>query len=494
MNDTTDVVIVGGGLAGLTCALGLKGSGLKVTVLERDAALGGRAGSRLDPDTHDAIDLGPHIFVTQYPNMMALLEQLGTADRVVWQPGRRFLTMAHGAREVGMVNADLPPPMGFVPSTFFDPTSTYLDKASNVPFTLYAMQLDEDALLELDDVPAADLLRDMGVTQRYVDTFWSFASMSVMNVPVEKCSAAALVRFYRRLIGHRSFQAGFADGGLAELFEHQARAAIEREGGQVLTRTAVRRLLGDARRATGVELEDGRVIEAKQVVAALPPQALSKLLPEAWVQAHAPFQQLHRFEACPYISTYLWFGRKLTERQFWARAHHPEDLNCDFYDLSNIRRARAGKPSLICSNIIYAQRAAHLSDDEVIAATRAELAEFIPAAADAKVVHAVVNRIPMAIHCPYPGTERARPEQATAIFGLTLAGDWMKTGLPSSMEGACHSGWRAAELLWKSVGQQRELVRPARPVEGFTGLLTHVSKWLPTRDFTKTVVQAFVRA
>ncbi len=37
-----DVIIVGGGIAGLTCAVGLRNSGLRVVVIERDERLGGR--------------------------------------------------------------------------------------------------------------------------------------------------------------------------------------------------------------------------------------------------------------------------------------------------------------------------------------------------------------------------------------------------------------------------------------------------------------------
>ncbi len=63
-----DVVIAGGGLAGLTCAVGLLGSGLRVLVIEREPILGGRARSWADPATGDPVAVGPHIFISEYPN------------------------------------------------------------------------------------------------------------------------------------------------------------------------------------------------------------------------------------------------------------------------------------------------------------------------------------------------------------------------------------------------------------------------------------------
>jgi 15-cis-phytoene desaturase len=100
---------------------------------------------------------------------------------------------------------------------------------------------------------------------------------------------------------------------------------------------------------------------------------------------------------------------------------------------------------LITSNIIYSHRAEHLSDEEVIAETRRELEEQLPAVRGAKLVHWRVNRIPMAIHAPLVGTESLRPKPASGMPGLVLAGDWIQTKFPSSMESACASGWMAAD-------------------------------------------------
>jgi phytoene desaturase len=56
---TDEVVIVGAGLAGLSCALRLAGSGRRVTVLERESVPGGRAG--LIDDAGFRFDTGPTV-------------------------------------------------------------------------------------------------------------------------------------------------------------------------------------------------------------------------------------------------------------------------------------------------------------------------------------------------------------------------------------------------------------------------------------------------
>jgi 15-cis-phytoene desaturase len=87
-----DVAIVGGGIAGLVTAVGLRGAGLRVAVFERDAILGGRARSWTDAKTGDPVHVGPHIFLSNYPNFLALLDRCGTADKIVREESGRFLT------------------------------------------------------------------------------------------------------------------------------------------------------------------------------------------------------------------------------------------------------------------------------------------------------------------------------------------------------------------------------------------------------------------
>ena len=104
-----------------------------------------------------------------------------------------------------------------------------------------------------------------------------------------------------------------------------------------------------------------------------------------------------------------------------------------------------------------------------------ELADHIPEAAEAQVVHSVISRIPMAIHCPFPGTERLRPKTRSSVRNLFLAGDWIQTALPTSMESACKAGWLAAEAVLEEAGQRRSLACAHKKSEGLvylTNLMT----------------------
>ncbi len=473
----TDVLIIGGGLAGLTAAMGLRDSGLGCLVLEQGERLGGRAQSWRDKKTGDPLHIGPHIFLSEYPNMLKLMDQLGTKDRVVWQRDR-FIRMVEGESAVDMKLAPLPAPLHYAPSLFEDSSLRARDLLSNMKVSLLAAQVDEADIKRFDGLNAYALLRSLGVTEYFIQRFWQFSAMAIMNVPLELCSAGALLRFYQRLIGHRQYDVGFPDGGLGDLFAPQAKDALEQAGHQVLLQTGVAQLQYEGDRVTGAVLEDGRRVRSRFCVAALPPQALRRLIPKAWLSRFPVFSNLVRFHPCPYVSTYLWFDRRLTREQFWARRYDPNDLNCDFYDFSNIYSDWGERGSLIGSNCIFCERASELSDEEIVEQTVEELSEYLPEARHAKLEHSAVHRIPMAIHCPYPGTERMRPDVRTPLGGLHLAGDWIATGLPSSMESACLSGWWAAEAVLEDLGRPRSLAEPQKPMEGFVALAHHATRLL----------------
>ena len=86
----------------------------------------------------------------------------------------------------------------------------------------------------------------------------------------------------------------------------------------------------------------------------------------------------------------------------------------------------------------------HLLNHELIAAAHDELLEALPAVRAAQVVRATVVREPRATFSLAPG-QPVRPPTETPVQGLYLAGDWIDTGLPATIEGAVRSGHRAAE-------------------------------------------------
>ena len=89
-----------------------------------------------------------------------------------------------------------------------------------------------------------------------------------------------------------------------------------------------------------------------------------------------------------------------------------------------------------------------------------ELAEFFPVVKEAKLEKAALVKEVRATFGVPPGIDAARPDPASPWPQLFLAGDWIDTGWPSTMESAARSGHLAAEALTGALGDPQKFLVP----------------------------------
>lgn len=474
--------MIGAGVSGLAAAVALSREGARVTVLEGEGHSGGRARSWVDPVMGDRVDVGPHVLLQHYPSFRELLRAVGTEDRIVWQE-TSGLTMVYGTEIVETQIGDLPPPLHYLTALRRHPRAHPGDLIASLPAVTLALSVTPDDVRALDDVDACTLLRAIGVPERSLRAIWGFAAHSVLNVPLERCSAGALLRLAGYFLSKRAPCFGFPSIALGDLFVPGAEAKVIAAGGEVRHGARVALIAGARDHATGVRLEDGTELDADAVIAAVPPRALAAMLGRH--AAHDAFSGLSAFEPVPYASVYLWLDRKLGDRPFWARPYDPDGLGTDFYDLSSHRTDVDRARSLVAVNVIASQRVSGMDDDSIVRGLVTELAETWPHVSMLSVRHAAVHRVPEAVPAAAPGVERHRIPNVTPVRGLIVAGDWTDTGLPFSMESAAESGFRAAEEAICLVrGERPRIVREVGPREGLARAVHALASFLPRRPST----------
>ena len=110
------VIVVGGGLAGMACAVGLAAHGMKVTLLESRFALGGRAGSFEDQEhPGELLDNCQHVLLGCCTNLLDLYRRLGVGDKVTFHRRVHFLD-EHGGRHDLWSIPGLPAPLHLGPA------------------------------------------------------------------------------------------------------------------------------------------------------------------------------------------------------------------------------------------------------------------------------------------------------------------------------------------------------------------------------------------
>ena len=120
MSDNIDVIVVGGGLAGLAAATALGSAGLRVELLERRPILGGRASSWEVPGNDGVssahIDNCQHLLLGCCTNLIDFYKRLGMTNQIRWHNTFRIRTL--DGVESAISASLLPAPLHLSPSLF----------------------------------------------------------------------------------------------------------------------------------------------------------------------------------------------------------------------------------------------------------------------------------------------------------------------------------------------------------------------------------------
>lgn len=162
LTPTTDVIVVGAGLAGLAAAVRLAGAGLDVTVLEAGDDVGGRV--RTDRVDGLLLDRGFQLYNPAYPEGRRVLD----LDVLDLRPFSRGMLVAIGGRRYRLADPRRHP--SWAVPTLRAPVGSTAEKLRLARYVLRCAQAPVAELLARDDVAAVQALRDAGVGDRLIET------------------------------------------------------------------------------------------------------------------------------------------------------------------------------------------------------------------------------------------------------------------------------------------------------------------------------------
>jgi squalene-associated FAD-dependent desaturase len=445
------VVIIGGGFAGLAAGVRLSERGHEVLLLERRNYLGGRAYSFIDSKTGDVVDNGQHLFMGCYRHTIAFLETIGRLDRLKFQdrPHVDFLDRR------GFASFDCPP----LPAPLHVLAGLLRMKGIGIGDKLRTLNVGRaikgNGSLTPGTLTVDQWLDELGQSSRIKQRFWYPMVVATLNQSPDIASARMLKVVLQEAFGgdSRAASIGISRVGLSDLYTDGASDFIKARGGDVQTGAQVRRLIVEHGVVIAIELKDGQRIEGDYFVSAVPPEALFAILPEELRTKE--FAQLDSLGSSPIVSINLWFDRPIIDREFvgllgtrcqWI-------FNKDLI-LGGKQAAMPGLPesSSTRSNqvavIISAARDfVDWTRADLVNMAVSELRELLPASRSAALLHSVIVKEREASLSHTVASDSLRPSPRTSIPNLILAGDWIDTGLPATIESAVMSGDVASEII-----------------------------------------------
>lgn len=405
--------VVGAGLAGLAAAVALARAGFRVELSEAAAQAGGRCRSYHDAQLGLTIDNGNHLVLSGNQTVAAYLSEIGASDRLTGPDEAEFdfADLRSGAR--WRIRSNSGPLAWWVASP-----------NRRVPGTNVA---DYAALVRLAWAPPGAQLctvvrTDGALWERLVEPLM----IAALNTPTGTASAGLAGAIVRQTLarGGRAYRPRIASPTLAAAFVDPAAAVLESLGSTLRLGRRLRALETEGGRVTGLVFADGvtPVEPGEPVVLAVPAWVAAELLPGLSVpDAHHAIVNAH-YAVAPPPGTPAMLGVIGGECQ-WIFAH-ADRLSVTI----SAADALCEEPREPLAARLWREVAALTGlDPEVL--PRWQLV-----------------REKRATFAATPEQDRKRPASATKLCNLWLAGDWVQTGLPATIEGALQSGRKAANL------------------------------------------------
>ena len=488
------VVVVGGGIAGISAAVGLAERGVRVTLIEAESSLGGRvrswpvdvptpgADASGAPDDRATMSRGFHAFFRQYYNLRALLRRVDPSLECLRPVADYPLRHADGTQD-SFTQIATRPPLNFLSFVARSPSFGLRDLT----------RVDADRALDLLDV-------DFPATYSRYDGVSAADALDALRFP-ERMRSLALEVFARSFFADpRDFSAGelvamfhmyFLGSGEGLLFDvsrddfdttmwRPLRSYLEDLGAHVVTGCRVESIERDgegfrvsagaaAAGAAGIdEASRGRLdfaidrddahgsLRADAVVIATSRDVLQRLVDgtdlgdEAWRASVLTGEMAPRF-----IVQRLWFDRPV------AAGSAPFVGTAAYGHLDNVSLVHdledgAAQWAERCGGSVVELHAYavpdDVTDDEVLADLRHQLERLHPELTGCEPVH---EEVLVEADCPLAGTDEwaARPGVVTPQPKLVLAGDGVRCELPVAlMERAATTGFQAANALLRHWG------------------------------------------
>ncbi|EMA50127.1 MULTISPECIES: NAD(P)/FAD-dependent oxidoreductase [Halococcus] len=431
----TRVIVVGGGLAGLTAARHLARAGIDVQVFERRSSVGGRVRSRHEDGF--VLDRGFQVLFTAYPAAKRELD-LASLDLHEFTPGA---TLARPGHRTTLADPLRDP--GSLTNTLFNRDPTLFDKLRILSLRQEFADRDEADLFAGDDRSIRALLADRGFSEPFVERFFA-PFYGGITLDRDLSTSAAVFGYTFRMLAEGSI--AIPADGMGAIPAQLADAA--RDAGAEITLDTPAEAIEtpesgagaiDATTASTDEVTvetGGETHEADAVVVATDPQSARDLTGVASIPTDARGCVTQYFSLPTHDA--LDTGRKLLLNAEEDGPNHVAPLSAVAPEY-----APEGRELLSATFLGDPDE----SDDELARQVKRTLAAWYPERRFDDLTHLRTDRIPFAQIAQPPGFYRDAPAVDAPAGPVYLAGDHTRW---SSIHGAMDSGRAAARAVLDS--------------------------------------------
>jgi hydroxysqualene dehydroxylase len=439
MSDAPQVAIVGGGYAGFAAAVTLARGGARVTLFEASRVLGGRA--RVVDKHGMALDNGQHILLGAYAETLRMLRLVGVKPSVL--ETRRLALIYPGQCELRA--APLPAPLHLAVGLLRAKGLSWRDKLA---MARLMRQLKRARFRVEPDRPVAALLAETAQTDTLIRLIWEPLCVAALNTPVAEASAQVFAHVLRDSLaaGASASDMLLPRLDLSELFPVPASRWLAMRGHTVRTAEPVKAILryehGDGYRLDGDPWES----IYDHVVLATAPYHVAALV-ESLPAMAAVVTQINQLKHEPIVTAWLAFD---------GTVGFPEPMlgMSGGYGQWVFDRSALGGPEGLVGVVISASGAHQDISKEALEIALLQELQTLLGPLPPLLWSQIITEKRATFACT-PGL--VRPKTSTPEAGLWLAGDYVASEYPATIESAIRSGIIAARSILKRSGLKEPL-------------------------------------
>lgn len=431
-----NVIIIGGGLSGLTSAFYLSQKKYNITIIESSPKLGGRTYSIYNESQNEFYDNGHHLMMGCYHDTLKLIKDLKTFDKIEIQERLEVNFIDENSLNYKLKSANIFYPLNLLLAILNYNAISFKERLRIIDFMFdIACCFKED----LENMTVLEWLMLKNQNDETINKFWEILVVGIMNCSPEKASALIFNNVLREIFytGKNSSKFILTKFGLAEIFINPIKNFVVENHNEILLNERVEKLVIQKNSVKKI-ITNKKIYEAfDYVIFAIPPYSYSRIrfYDEKGREFYPLSQMLSKeFHYSPILNIHIWLKENIFDKKFYGLLN--SEVDWLFNQGKHISITKSNAENLI-----------NLDKNIIMDLIYSDLKNYFPNFSKEKVIDFKVIKEKRATFISDITSNKLRNKIKSEFENLIFAGDWMTMEFPATIEGAIRSGKNAAQHI-----------------------------------------------
>jgi len=450
-----DVLIIGGGISGISAAKHLVDNNKRVCLIESNSKIGGRVNSRIDKNSLDSIDNGQHVLMGVYYNFLKLLKDIDTYKYLQISKGLNFL-IKDKSNTYRLNTSKYFGKLGLLVGILNFNILTKKEKYKTIVF-LFNVKYHN---IETEDLSCKELLSIHNQDKNVSKYLWTPFIESTLNTKIELASADIFVNIIKMIFWGKKGATDFIvpKVSLNNLIEPAVKY-IENRGGKINFNSTMKEFIYNSDKSenksnkniVGIKTVKGNEFYSDAIIMALPINKLELLRTMQYnsvINSVNISNILNNFKYSSIISIYVWLDKKVMNENIIQLIDFNIQwiFNKKYFSSVELTTQSEYSKDLLSMTISAADNLINIGNEELKLLFTNELLEVFPDLSLQDIIQMKIIKEKRATFLCSNENEIFRNEIGKNFGEIIFAGDWVNNKLPSTIEGACINGINAAKL------------------------------------------------